>query len=94
MAEGFDPDKMALVSRISVMEYMMSQMFRMLYEQRNLSMDDIKKEHQKVRSLFMKQTFPEFGAAGSDFVAAEMSESMDSILSMIEDVFARYNMTS
>jgi hypothetical protein len=84
-------DMLSIVSRISVVEYMVAQIFRMLYEQQGRTFDDIRKEHQEWLKLFMLQTFPEVVPANSDPIAWEMQASLNDLVVKIENLFERYS---
>ena len=84
-------DMLSIVSRVSVVEYMVAQIFRMLYEQQGRTFDDIQKEHQAWLTLFMLQTFPEFDPAKSDPIASEMQSSLNDLVVKIEQLFERYS---
>jgi hypothetical protein len=80
-----------LLARLSVLEYLVAQLFNMKYMEKGLTLDQVKAEHAKARKLLAKQTNPGFDAAQSDLLTGEMETALDDVLAMIEQVFERHS---
>jgi hypothetical protein len=84
-------DMLSIVSRVSVVEYMVAQIFRMPYEQQAQTFDEIQNEHHEWLNLFMQKMLPGFDSAKSDPIASEMQSSLSELVVMIEHLFERYS---
>ena len=87
MANRLSEHEVEVLARISVLEYLIAQLFIMKYLTDGLSMEQIKEEHRKLRSLMMRQTNPGFDAAQSALLAGEMEDALADDLEMIEQLF-------
>jgi hypothetical protein len=83
--------ELELLARISVLEYLVAQLFNQQYLAQNATLDWVKEQHQKVKNLLMRQTNPGFDAAQSDLITGEIESAADDILKMIEQLFERYS---
>ncbi len=85
------PHEIEALARISVLEYLVAQLFNMQYRARDLPLRKQKEDHRKAKAIFKRQTFPAFDAAQSDQLAAEMDTALESDLELIEQLFELYS---
>jgi hypothetical protein len=88
---AMSPTEVELLARVSVIEYLVAQLFNMKYLRDGLSMEQVKEEHRKVKNLMKRQTNPGFDAAQSALLAGEMEDALADDLEMIEQLFERYS---
>jgi hypothetical protein len=81
--------EMEFLARISVLEYLVAQLFSKQYQAKRLTVDEVKAEHEKAKKLLARQANPEFYSFQSDLITGEMETALDSVLKMIEEMFER-----
>jgi hypothetical protein len=83
--------ELEILARISVLEYLVAQLFNQQYLAQGATLEWVKEQHQKFKNLLMRQTNPGFDAAQSDLITGEIENAADDILLMIEQLFERYS---
>lgn len=91
MSQPLNEKDVQIVARIAVLEYLVANIFNMLYGKEGLTIDEVKEEHRKVKKLMARQTNPGFDAAQSDLITGEMETALESVLDMTEGLFERYS---
>jgi hypothetical protein len=91
MTTPFTEREVEILARISVLEYLVAQLFNIQYGKEGLTIDQIKEEHRKAKNLMMRQTSPGFDPAQSALFAGEMETALADMLEMIEQLFERYS---
>lgn len=91
MSEPLTEKDVQILARIATLEYLVANLFNMLYGKEGLTIEEIKEEHRKARAMMARHTNPGFDAAQSDLITAEMEIALEAVLKMTEELFERYS---
>lgn len=79
-----EPEKLQLEARLSAIEYMIGQLFKVTYGSIGATPEMIEASHKKFRNYLETMPTPTEDPAMSDLVAAEIQEAHERLLEIIE----------
>jgi hypothetical protein len=82
--EKMNVEKIRLEARLSAIEYMIGQLFRMIYVSIGATPEMIEASHKQFRDYLQTMPMPTDDPAISDLAAAEIQEAHERLLEIIE----------
>ena len=79
-----DRKAIRLQARLGAIEYMIAELFKKFYEKSDVSLKQVQKEHEFLRTYLQKMTLQIPDPALSDLTAGEMMDAFERLMEKIE----------
>jgi len=83
--------ELEFLARISVLEYLMAQLFAKQYQAQGFNIDQIKIENEQTKKFPAREVHPGFDPFQSDLITGEMKTALDDVFKMTEKIFERHS---
>jgi hypothetical protein len=78
-----DPKAIKLEARLSALEHMLAELFRMFYVSIGTTPEAVERTHQQLREVLQTLTVPGADPAAADLAAGELQEAYEHLLKVI-----------